>query len=60
MNKKGQVVTLTLIAVVGIISAVNIWLFKKPVENTGLFSKIPFVGWIVIILFLLIILKSRK
>lgn len=47
-------------AVTALFSVVGVWFAKKPIDNGGLFGSIPFVGWVVLILMLLVILKSRR
>lgn len=43
-----------------ITSVIGIWQVKQPVAQTGFFASIPFMGWIVAALILIVILRSRR
>jgi len=45
-------------AITGLFSVVGIWLFRKPSE--GIFGQVPFIGWVVGALILIVIIRSRK
>lgn len=47
-------------SVFGLISALNIWLFKKPATGGGIFGSIPFIAYVIIGLVLSVIIRSRR